>query len=478
MARAAKFNPVGPVGYTPLSPEHVARLREILGEGGLRVDEQSLERASHDETEDYRYFPEALALPGGTDAVSRLLDYANEHRIAVTARGAGTGLSGGALPVARGIALSLERMDRIRAIDEENLSAVVESGVITGVFQDTVAERGLYYPPDPSSRDSCTLGGNIAEDAAGPHSCKYGPTRKWVMGLEAVLADGSVVHTGGANRKDATGYNLTQLLVGSEGTLAVVTAATLRLIPKPAETLVIAVPFEALEDAAAAVAAIFREGHEPAACEILEERALRAVEAIHEVPAQLRGKAALLVIELDGDDAGKLLEQAAGIGELCESLGAAEPIAAAEAGEQRRLWEMRRKVGEAVKHRSVYREADTVVPRARLAEAVKAARQAAADHGLEVVCYGHAADGNLHVNILKGDLSGEQWAERRDRVEEALFERIVALGGKLSGEHGIGWTQRRLMPLALGEAELALMRRIKAAFDPKGILNPGKIFPD
>ena len=461
-----------------LPQTELAALAAELGPGVLTTAAEARERCARDETEDLRFLPEAVALPASTAVVQRILRFAHEHRIPLTPRGAGTGLSGGALPVQGGIVLSLERMNRIREIDRRNLVAIAEAGVVTAELQRAVEAVGLFYPPDPSSRESCQLGGNIAEDAAGPRSAKYGTTRRYVLGLEAVLADGSLLTTGGKNRKDATGYNLTQLLVGSEGTLAVVTAATLRLLARPAATLTMILPFAALEAAAAAVERIFSDGFDPAACEIAERAALAAVALVEPLPRELAGSEAMLLLELDGADPETLLAAAAGIDSLAQELGASPALVADDAAGQRRLWQIRRRIGEAVKHLSVYKEADTVVPRAALAELVTAARAAAQRQGLTAICYGHAGDGNLHVNLLRGGLSPELWVERRDRAEEELFRAVVALGGKISGEHGIGFVQRALLPLALPAVEIAAMRALKTALDPRGILNPGKIFPD
>jgi len=458
-------------------PAHLVRLRELLGEDAVRSDDASRERYGRDETENLCFPPAAAILPRDRQQVIDLLRYAHSERLAVTPRGAGTGLSGGALPVEGGLSLSLERLDRVLEVDPRNLVARAEAGVITAELQRRVEELGLFYPPDPASRETCTLGGNLAEDSAGPRSCKYGTTRAWVLGLEAVLADGTPFETGGANRKDKTGYNLTQLLIGSEGTLAVITAATLRLTAKPRATMTLILPFPTLESAAAAVEALFREGHDPAACEIMEDAALAAVAATMPLPDALRGAAAMLLVELHGADSEGLIERAAPLADLARRLGSGEALASQDATEERRLWAIRRKVGEAVKGVSPYKEADTVVPRAALADLVRAARRVAADNGLRTICYGHAGDGNLHVNLLRGELDEREWERRRDQAEEALFRAVVELGGKITGEHGVGWTQRRYLHLAVDAPSLAAMRAIKAAFDPLGILNPGKIFP-
>ncbi|HSM12981.1 MAG TPA: FAD-binding oxidoreductase [Thermoanaerobaculia bacterium] len=465
-------------GLRPVEARHVGALRDLLGADAVLAEPDRLEPFARDETEALRFPPDVAVLPSTPEQVAAVLRLANEELLPVVARGAGTGLSGGALPVCGGIVLSLERLDRIRAIDERDQVAEAEAGVVLADLQAAVEARGLFYPPDPSSRESCRLGGNLAEDAAGPRSAKFGPTRRWVLGLEAVLADGTLLELGSRCRKDATGLHLTQLLVGSEGTLAVITAARLRLIARPRASLTAILPFPSLESAAAAVEGLFAAGLDPAACELMEAAAIDAVARVEPLPQALAGRPALLLVELLGEDRDELLGRAGRLDELATGLGAGETLIADEPAGERRLWAVRRRIGEAVKSISSYKEADTVVPRSRLAELVVAARSAAARHGLEAIVYGHAGDGNLHVNLLRGDLGEAEWRRRRDAAERELFDAVIGLGGRLTGEHGVGWVQRDLLPLALSEREIDLQRAIKRAFDPRGILNPGKLFPD
>jgi len=457
--------------------DDLAALRDAVGAEFVFAEPERLERFAHDETEDLRFPPDLAVLPATVEEVQAVMRIAHAARLPVVPRGAGTGLSGGALAVCGGIVLSVERLNRIRALDRRDLVAEAEAGVPTAEIQSAAEDVGLFYPPDPASRETCLLGGNLAEDSAGPHSCKYGSTRKWVLGLEAVLADGTRLDTGSRCRKDATGFELTQLLVGSEGTLAVLTAATLRLTAQPRATLTAILPFPALATAAAAVERLFAAGLDPAACELLERAALEAVGRVERLPPPLVGAEAMLLIELDGDDSEALLARAARLEELAATLDAGELLVADDVAGQRRLWQVRRKVGEAVKGLSSYKEVDTVVPRSRLAELVDAARQEAQREGLTAIVYGHAGDGNLHVNLLRGTLEETAWQTRRDAAEERLLARVLALGGRLTGEHGVGWVQRRYLPQAFAPAGLDLLKGIKRLFDPLGILNPGKVFP-
>lgn len=462
--------------YRRLDAQLIAELEGIVGAEHVHADDEMLGLYAHDETEELRYPPEVVVQPESTAQVQELLRLAHTERVPVTPCGARTGLSGGSLCLFGGIALSIERMQRIKEIDTANFAAVVEPGVITQVLQEAVEAQGLFYPPDPSSRGSCTIAGNIAENAGGPRAVKYGVTEDWVRGIEAVLAGGEVIRHGGKLLKDVTGYNLVKLLCGSEGTLAVVTEATLRLIAKPGYRRTMLVPFPTIEQAIGTVPAAFHAGLAPAAIEFMERAALEAGDA-HTHRSTARGEAeAYLLIELDGDDEAKLDRDYERLGELCLEEGAEDVWIAHGETQQEELWNVRRAVGEAVKAISTYREEDTVVPRARLPEALAAVREVTRAHGVRAICYGHAGDGNIHVNVLKMGMDAATWSARIPEVSRDLFRRIIALGGTITGEHGIGCIQKGNLPLALGEASILLHRRLKEAFDPRYVLNPGKIF--
>jgi glycolate oxidase len=470
------IDPESSARYGRVTRPVLDRLFGILGEKGLLADEDAISVYSHDYTEDLRFPPECVVKPASAAEVADVLRLASRERIPVTPCGARTGLSGGSLCIFGGIALSLERMNAVKEIDERNFMAVVEPGVITAVLQEAVERRGLYYPPDPASRGSCTIGGNIAENAGGPHAVKYGVTEDWVRGLEFVLASGEIVRHGGMRLKDVTGYNVVKALIGSEGTLAVVTEATLRLIPKPALRRTLLVPFASLEAAAATVPAVFRARLSPAAIEFMERAAVEAADALLGTRTARGDAEAFLLLELDGDDARAIDAAYERLGETCLEAGALDVWVADSEAKQEEIWRVRRAMGEAVKRISAYREEDTVVPRARLPELVRAVREVTSRHGVRAICYGHAGDGNIHVNVLKMEMDHARWRELSPRVSREIFERVVALGGTISGEHGIGLVQKSNLPLALSAEAIALHRRLKEAFDPGWILNPGKIF--
>ena len=448
---------------------------------GSRVLDASevLSEYSRDYTEDLEFLPHLVLRPESTEEVSKILGYCNDREIPVTPAGARTGLSGGALPVEGGVSLSLERMNRIVQIDKKNFQATVEPGVITQVFQEAVAREGLFYPPDPASRGSCFIGGNLAESSGGPRAVKYGTTRDYVLNLEVVLADGSVIWTGANTLKNATGYNLTQLMVGSEGTLGIITKAVFRLIPHPKQDVLMLVPFRSAREACKAVSEILLEGNNPSALEFMERNALDWVMKFEDVSIQIEDDIeAHLLIEVDGNDLDRLMKESEAIVNVLDRFDHGEVLFAQDAAQKDKLWFMRRKVGEAVKAHSIYKEEDTVVPRFRLPDLLEGVKEIGNRYGFESVCYGHAGDGNLHVNVIRGELSEEEWNTTVKKGIREIFELTHELGGTISGEHGIGWVQREYLDVVFGKVEMDLMRGIKKAFDPKGILNPGKILPD
>ncbi len=464
--------------FNPVTPEIVQRLEDSVGKKFVRTDEESLVRFASDETEDLVFMPEVAVLPQDTEAVSAVMRIASEFNIAVTPRGAGTGLSGGALPVCGGIVLCTAGLNRVLEIDRDNLMAVVEPGVILQEFQETVEEMNLFYPPDPASRGSCFIGGNLAECSGGPRAVKYGVTKDYVVGLEAVLPNGEIVRHGGKLLKNVTGYNLTQLLVGSEGTLAIITKIYLQLIPLPPHRSMLLVPFETLESCARAVPAIMNAGIIPSVLEFMEQEALKITEKHLDTKIPNSDAAAQLLIELDGDSPGQIERTAERVCEILMAEGATDVLLADTSAKMNELWSMRRAIGEAVKSVSVYKEEDTVVPRNNIVPLLIGVKEITARYGIRAVCYGHAGDGNLHVNILKMDMTDEQWDEQLEPAIREIFELTVSLGGLISGEHGIGWVQRKYLPIAFSETEISLMKAIKRVFDPAGILNPSKIFPD
>lgn len=465
------------MSFQPVSESLISQLRQIAGADHVLTDSAALERFAYDETEDYNFPPQVAVLPKSTEQVAEILALANAEQISVTPRGAGTGLSGGCLPLYGGIALSLERMNAVIEIDTSNLICVTQPGVIVQTLQEEIESQGLFYPVDPASRGSCMIGGNIAENSGGPRAAKYGVTKDYVLGLTAVLPSGEVIKTGGKLFKDVTGYNLTQIIVGSEGTLAVVTEIILKLLPLPKLRTMLMVPFSTLEDAARTVSLIMRDGIIPSALEFIERDAILAAKDQLGKSVEFEDAAAQLMIELDGDDQERLDSQAERIGEIAFEQNAIDALLAETQSKQDDLWAIRRSLGEAVKQRSIYKEEDTVVPRDKIPELLTRVKALCAKWGISSVCYGHAGDGNIHVNLLKDDLSDEQWNNDLDTVIRELFTIVVNLGGSLTGEHGVGYSQREYMPIMKSPAELALMKRLKVAFDPNGILNPGKIFP-
>jgi glycolate oxidase len=464
------------MNYHKLTPDLINRLTGIVGNENIFTDNDSLDNFSHDETEDLKFLPEVVVKPTTSWQVAEIMKLANEHKFSVTPRGGGTGLSGGALTVHGGVCLSMEKFNYILEIDDKNFIAVVEPGVNTQTFQEELEKRGLFYPPDPASRGSCFLGGNIAESSSGPHTVKYGGTKDYVLGLEAVLPNGEIINTGGMVLKNVSGYNLTQLITGSEGTLAIVTKIIFRIIPLPKFKKVILVAFSSIENAASAVAAIFQDGITPSAIEFIEKSAVKAAEEKLGKKFPNGDAEAQLLIEVDGNYEENLSKDIEKIAEAVGEYNALDVLIAEDRQKVEDVWAFRRAIGDAVKSISAYKEEDTVVPRAKLPQLVKGVKDICGKYGITSICYGHAGDGNVHVNLLKDKLDDESWKKNIDTTIREIFELTVSLGGTISGEHGIGYSQKSYLPIALSETEIKLMKEIKKVFDPNNILNPGKIF--
>ena len=463
-----------------LSSEILQKLNAIVGESYLFTDLETRNHYGHDETEDYVFPPNVVLKPANTQEISSILKVANEYKIPTTPIGARTGLSGGALSIYEGIGLSMERLNKILEIDEQNLQVIVEPAVITQVLREAVAEKGLFYPVDPSSMGSCWIGGNIAENSGGARAVKYGVTKDYVLNLEVVLPNGEIIWTGANTLKNSTGYNLTQLMVGSEGTLGVITKAVLKLLPKNNHNILMMVPFYKANEACEAVSAIFRAGIVPSALEFMERDAIDwAVQFVEGISITIKPEhQAHLLIEVDGNYPDILMQEAEKILGVVEQFEIDEVLFADTVDQKNALWKMRRSIGEAVKSNSIYKEEDTVVPRYVLPELLAGIKTIGAKYGFKSVCYGHAGDGNLHVNIIKGDLSDDNWETQVPLGIREIFELTVSLKGTLSGEHGIGYVQKNFMDIAFSKTQLELMESIKRVFDHNNILNPGKIFPD
>jgi glycolate oxidase len=463
-----------------LSPEILQQLEKVVGSNYIFTNQEILNHYGHDETEDFVFPPNVVLKPANANEISEILKVANQYKIPVTPIGGRTGLSGGALCIYKGIGLSTERLNKILNIDEQNLQVIVEPAVITQVLREAVAEKGLFYPPDPSSQGSCWIGGNVAENAGGARAVKYGVTKDYVLNLEVVLPSGEIIWTGANTLKNSTGYNLTQLMVGSEGTLGIITKIVMKLLPKVSHNVLMLVPFYKAEQACEAVSAIFRAGIVPSALEFMERD---AIDWTLKYNSNINVKVddniqAHLLVEVDGNYPDILMQEAEKIMMVVEQFEIDEVLFADTEDQKNALWKLRRSVAEAVKANSVYKEEDTVVPRYELPKLLLGIKSIGQKYGFKSVCYGHAGDGNLHVNIIKGEMSDANWNTEVTKGIREIFELTVALKGTLSGEHGIGLVQKNYMDIAFSKTHLELMERIKFVFDPNNILNPGKIFPD
>ena len=461
-----------------ITPEILAQIKSIVGAEYVFTDEESFEKYGRDETEKLHYSPAVVVKPRKAEEIGALMQLANKYLIPVTPRGAGTGLTGGALPHLGGLVIAMERFNSILEIDERNLQVTTEPGVITEVLQNAVKEKGLFYPPDPASKGSCFIGGNISENSGGPKAVKYGVVKDYVLNLEIVLPTGEIIWTGSNVLKNATGYNLTQLIVGSEGTLGIVTKIVLRLIPHPKFDLLMLAPFDSLEKASEAVSAIFRAGITPSAMELMEIESIKLASKLCESSAITitEDLAAHLIIEVDGNDMDVLMKEMEAIAEVLANYEVGELYFADDAQQKNELWKIRRKANEASVAAGYTIEEDTVVPRAELPKLIKGVKALAAENGFKVVSYGHAGDGNLHIRINHPKYKKSYENEEIQAILVKIFELVKSLGGTISGEHGIGLIQKSFMPVMFDPISMELMKGIKKVFDPNHILNAGKIF--
>ena len=466
------------INYNKVTSITFLLFEKIVGKENISSDKEQLEKYGQDETEDLIFFAEVILKPSSVKEISQIAKICNEHIIPLTVRGSGTGLSGGALPIKGGVLLSMEKFNKIIKIDERNLQATVEPGVINYEFQEAVKQVGLFYPPDPASWGSCSLGGNIAHSSGGPKAVKYGTTRDYVLNLEIVLPNGEIIWTGANTLKYSTGYNLTHLMVGSEGTLCIVTKIVFKLITLPKHDLLMLIPFNSAELACKAVAEVFKAGINPSAMEFMEKDAIDwSIKYSGELSFKVKPEwQALLIVEVDGNNLDVLMSDCEIISAVMQQNQCDEILFADSAEQKNAIWKIRRKVGEAVKSNSVYKEEDTVVPRAELPILLKGVKAIGKKYGFNSVCYGHAGDGNLHVNIIKGALSDQAWNIDLPNAISEIFELCKSLGGTISGEHGIGLVQKNYLPIVFSPYHLQLMKDIKKVFDPNYILNPGKIF--
>lgn len=455
--------------------DFVVQLRDVVGAAHVLTDRAALAAYGEDAL-GKGHPPDVVVLPGSTAEIAAIARLCNEHRVPLVVRGAGTGYTGGAVPTAGGVVLSMERLNRVLEIDTGNLLAIVEPNVITGELQRAVEAVGLFYPPDPASLERSSLGGNVAECAGGPRAFKYGVTKRYVLALEAVLPTGEIVETGSKAVKNVVGYDLTQLLVGSEGTLAIITKITLRLVPKPPAQATLLATFGGIQGAVDAVTALIARRVVPAAVELIDRDSLDAVQRHTGVALVPPDTGAALIVESDGTPAA-VDEEIARVEEACRSVGSVSLTRANTAEERERIWNVRRAVSLALKATGLHKvNHDVVVPRGRVPQLFDVIAELKREFGLPVASFGHAGDGNIHVNLMVKPGNADEMA-RAHAAERLLFERVVALDGSISGEHGIGFAKKPYIGLELSPEEIALMQRVKAAFDPNGILNPGKIFP-
>jgi glycolate oxidase len=450
----------------------IGRLAEIVGQNNVITGEDTEAYARDEAPQATSAPPDAVVRPQTTEQVSAVVKLADEARIPVVPRGSGTGLAGGAVAFQGGIVLSLERMKRVLEVDADNFTATVEPGITLADLYEAVEERGLYYPLFPGEK-SASIGGNVATNAGGMRAVKYGVTRHFVLGLEAVLPSGEIIETGGKYVKSSTAYDLTQLIIGSEGTLAVVTRITLRLSPPPGKTEILLIPFRNLRDAIRSVPDILAQGILPVGIEFMERNIIEMVERFSGKEIPLHQHEAFLMIIVEGADDDEIFRMSNRIGEICMGRDAVDVYIPGSERAKRNLIEAREKFYPAMVHFGILDIADVVVPRDMIAAFVERSSRAAEEAGISLIACGHAGDGNVHLCLMGGGTAAS--AEKAEALLRQIYEIGVSFGGTISGEHGLGFTKKGYLPIAADSAKMALMRRIKAAFDPNNIMNPGKL---
>lgn len=458
-----------------LSKSTFNKIKNIVGKSNCSMAKEDLACYAYDANVKGR-LPDAVVFPETADEISRILKLANDNYFNVIPRGSGTGMTGGSISTNGGVILVMSRLNHILQIDQENLVAFVEPGVITGHFQDVVQRYGLFYPPDPSSAEFCTLGGNLAENAGGPRAVKYGVTRDYVLGLEAVMATGNIIHTGVQTMKGVVGYDLTRLLIGSEGTLGIITSITLKLLPLPEEVKTMTAVFDKIEAAAQTVSEIIKRRIIPRTIEYMDNASIRCAERYLNAGLPTDAEA-ILLIEVDGKNI-EINASVKHLREICTSGGAKSFTVAETDDEAADLWKARKAISPSLFTYGPDKiNEDIVVPRNKIPDVVKKINMLRSETGLQMVSFGHAGDGNIHFNIMLDKKNTEDFKKAQAAVV-ALFEFTIELGGTISGEHGVGTAKAPFISKELGQTELDLMKRIKNLFDPNGILNPGKIFPE
>jgi len=464
------------MSYQKITPEILKKIEGIVDKKNILTSKEDIEPYSHDETPGLKFPPEVVVKATGSKEVKNLLEFCNKEKIPLTPRGGGTGLTGGAIPLKGGIVLSLEKMDKIKDIDRENYMVVVQPGVINGNLQRELAKEGLFYPVNPASMDSCTIGGNVAQSSSGANAVKYGGTKEYVSGLEAYLPSGELIKAGGRLVKNVTDYKLIQLLIGSEGTLAVISKIILRVLPLPEAKIDVIAGVNNLSSLRKILHKIWEKKIIPTSIEYIDGEVVRITRDYVQNPPPLPDISHHLMIGLDGG--GEEIEQnIETLGEILMEEDIQDTLVASDSKDQQKLWKFRQSVREALLNSGVSMvEEDIVVPRSRITDFMEESKKVYQKYKLITGVYGHLGDGNLHFNFIKKSSEGDEWNKRVEEALQELFKIAMSMGGKISGEHGIGLTKKKYLPLATGKAEFELMKKTKLAFDPNNILNPGKIF--